>query len=143
MFFSECFQIIYSRNLLGSKYDSTVVTLNSRTDKRQISAAPNFRRFSDSSCSILENKEFWNKWIAFFDARSRCFLPRSLSPAKAMRYTDKTLSFHDSAIRATQWSYIFIKYQHWLYTHSRFPGFVSIDTWCRKKATFFTKFLFQ
>ena len=39
VFFSECFQLKYSRNFLELKYDLTVVTLNSRTDKRQYSAA--------------------------------------------------------------------------------------------------------
>ena len=43
--FSKCIQIKYSRNLFGSKYDSSMVTLNSCTDTRQISAAPNFRRY--------------------------------------------------------------------------------------------------
>ena len=38
--FSEYFQIKYSRNLLGSKYDSTMVTFISCTDRPQISAAP-------------------------------------------------------------------------------------------------------
>ena len=35
---------------------------------------------------------FETKLIAFFGANSRCFLPRSLSPAKAMRYADETYS---------------------------------------------------
>ena len=39
--FSKCFEIKHSRNLLGSKYDSTIVTFNSCTDMRQISDAPN------------------------------------------------------------------------------------------------------
>ena len=42
--FSKCFEIKYSRNLPGSKYDSTMVTFNLCTDTRQISAAPNSRR---------------------------------------------------------------------------------------------------
>ena len=43
--FSKCFEIKHSRNLLGSKYDSTMVAFNLRTDMRQISAAPNSRRY--------------------------------------------------------------------------------------------------
>ena len=43
--FSKCFEIKYSRNLLGLKYDSTMVTFNSCTDTRQISAVPNSRRY--------------------------------------------------------------------------------------------------
>ena len=45
---------------------------------------------------------FETKWIAFFRAKSRCFLPRSRSPAKAMLYADETLLFQGSAIGATQ-----------------------------------------
>ena len=55
---------------------------------------------------------FETKWIAFFIAKSRCFLPRSGSTAKAMLCADETLSFQDNAIRATQTSNIFNKYQH-------------------------------
>ena len=43
--FSKCFEIKHSRNLLGSKYDSTTVTFNSCTDMRQISAVLNSRRY--------------------------------------------------------------------------------------------------
>ena len=43
--FSKCFEIKHSRNLFGSKYDSTMVTVNSCADMRQISAAPNSRRY--------------------------------------------------------------------------------------------------
>ena len=84
---------------------------------------PKFSPVSDSSCSILENDECWNNWVAFFGAKSRCFLPRSRSPAKGIRYADEALSFYDSAIRTTLRSYILIKYQHWLHTHSRFKSF--------------------
>ena len=49
---------------------------------------------------------FETKWIAFFGAKSRCFLPRSRSLAKAMQYADETLSFQGSAIEATQSSNI-------------------------------------
>ena len=43
--FSKCFRIKCSRNLLRSKYNSTMVTFNSCTDTRQISAAPNSRQY--------------------------------------------------------------------------------------------------
>ena len=41
VFFSKSFQVNYSQNLLGSKYDLTMVTFNLWTDTRQISVAPN------------------------------------------------------------------------------------------------------
>ena len=56
--FSKCFQIKYSRNLFGSKYDSSMVTFNSCTDMRQISAAPNSRRY------LILLVSFW-KMISF------------------------------------------------------------------------------
>ena len=43
--FSKCFEKKYSENLLGSKYDSTMVIFNSCTETRQILAAPNSRRY--------------------------------------------------------------------------------------------------
>ena len=43
--FSKCFRIKYSRNLLRSKYNSTMVAFNSCTDTSQISAAPNSRQY--------------------------------------------------------------------------------------------------
>ena len=76
---------------------------------------------SDSTCFILENDEFWNKGIAFFGAKSRCFLPHSHSAANVARYAVETLSFHDSTIRATQWSY-FTK--NWFFV----SNFISIAT---------------
>ena len=59
--FFKCFEIKHSRNLLGSKYDSTMVTFNSCTDTHYISAAQKFLPVFDSTCSIVENDEFWNK----------------------------------------------------------------------------------
>ena len=78
-----------------------IQTFNSCTDARSDLGRLEFSPVSDSTCFILENDEFWNKWIAFFGAKSRCFLPHLYSPANAMRYADETLSFHDSVIRAT------------------------------------------
>ena len=46
---------------------------------------------------------FKTKWIVFFGAKLRSFLPRLRSPAKAIRYAVETLlSFQDRAIWATQ-----------------------------------------
>ena len=79
-----------------------MVTLNSCTNTRQITAAPNFRRY------LLLLVPFW-KIMSFetnglrFLVRNRaafCHIPHS--PANAMRNADKTLSFHDSTIQATQ-----------------------------------------
>ena len=90
---------------------------------------PKFSMVSDST--FWKMMSFETKWIAFFRAKSRCFVPRSRSPAKAMRYTDETLSFQNNAIRATQWSNIFKEHQHWLFKHSDSPGIVS-TLWCKK-----------
>ena len=49
---------IFTKYTIGSKNDLTMVTFNSCTDRRQISAAPKFSPISDSTCSILENDEF-------------------------------------------------------------------------------------
>ena len=95
-FFSECFQLKYSRNLLRSKYDLTMMTFSSWTDTRQISAAPKFSPVSDST--FWKMISFETKWIAFFGAKSRCLLPRSRSPARAIRCADETLSFQDYAM---------------------------------------------
>ena len=101
-FFFECFQLKYYQNLLGSKSDLTTMTFNSWTDTRQISAAPNSHSVSDSTCSSLKSDENETKWITFLEAKSRYFLLRWRSPAKAMRYADEALSFNDTTIRATQ-----------------------------------------
>ena len=67
--FSKCFETKYSRNLLGSKYDSTMVTFNSCTDTRQISAAPNFRR------NLILLVAFWRK--ISFETNGLHFLVRN------------------------------------------------------------------
>ena len=76
------------------------MTFNSWTDTRQTSAAPNSHRYL--IYLFWKMISFEAKWIAFFGAKSPCFLPHSRSPAKAMRYADEMLSFQDSALRATQ-----------------------------------------
>ena len=90
----------YSRNLLGTKYDSTMVTFNSCTDTRQISAAPN-------SCQYLILLDpFW-KMMSFetiglrFLVRNRAAfcLVSVLPQMQCGRDADETLSFHDSTIR--------------------------------------------
>ena len=85
----------YSRNLLETKYDSTMVTFNSCTDTRQISAAPNFRRY------LIVIVPFW-KMMSFetiklrFLVRNRaafcliCVFPQM----QCGRDADETLSFH-------------------------------------------------
>ena len=65
VFFSECFQTKYSQNLLGAKHDSTMVTFNSCTDTRQISTAPNSRRYL-----IRRVVPFW-KMMSFETIRFR------------------------------------------------------------------------
>ena len=92
---------------------------------------PKFSPVSNST--FLKMISFKTKSIAFFGVKSRCFLPRLRSPTKPMWYAIETLSFQDSAIRATQSSNVFKKHQYWLYKHSHSSGFVS--TLCCKRAT--------
>ena len=63
--FFKCFQIKYSRNLFGSKYDSSMVTLNSCTDLRQISAAPNSRRYPILLVSFWKMMTFETNGLRF------------------------------------------------------------------------------
>ena len=67
--FSKCFQIKYSRNLFGSKYDSSMMTFNSCTDTRQISSAPNFCR------NLILLVSFWKK--ISFETNGLRFLVRN------------------------------------------------------------------
>ena len=79
--FSKCFQIKCSRNLFGSKYDSFVVTFNSCTDTRQISAAPNSCRYLILLVSFWKMMSFEANGLRFL-VRNRaafcliCILPR-------------------------------------------------------------------
>ena len=79
--FSKCFQIKYFRNLFGSKYDSSMVTLNSCTDTRQISAAPNSRRYLILLVSFWKMMTFETNGLRFL-MRNRaafcliCILPQ-------------------------------------------------------------------
>ena len=59
----------YSRNLLGSKYNLTMVTFNSCTDTRQISAAPNSRRY------LIVLVPFWK--MMSFETNGLGFLVRN------------------------------------------------------------------
>ena len=61
---------------------------------------PKFSPVSDST--FWKMMSFETKWIAFFGAKLRCFVPRFGFPAKAIRYSDETLSFQNGAIRAMQ-----------------------------------------
>ena len=63
IFFSECFQLKYSRNLLGSKYDLIMVTFSSwlihvSSQSLQILTSIWFY--------FLENDQFWNKMYCVF-----------------------------------------------------------------------------
>ena len=79
-----------------------MVTVNSWIHTRQISVGPNSHQYLILLVPVWKIMSFETKWIAFFGAKSPYFLPRSRSPAKAMRYVDETTSFEDSAIRGTQ-----------------------------------------
>ena len=78
--FSKCFQIKYSRNLFGSKYDSSMMTFNSCTDTRQISAAPNSCRYLILLVSFWKMMSFETNGLRFL-VRNRaafcliCILP--------------------------------------------------------------------
>ena len=63
--FSKCFQIKYSRNLFGSKYNSSMVTFNSCTDTRQISAAPNSWRYLILLVSFWKTMSFETNGLRF------------------------------------------------------------------------------
>ena len=63
--FSKCFQIKYSRNLFGSKYDSSMVIFNSCTDTHQISAAPNSRRYLILLVSFWKMMSFETNGLRF------------------------------------------------------------------------------
>ena len=95
--FPECFQMKYSRNLLGSKYDWTMVTFNSCTDTPQISAAPDSRRYLILLVPFWKMKSFVTKRLRFL-VQNRSFLPRSRAPAKVMRYADETF-YHSMTAR--------------------------------------------
>ena len=102
VFFFERFQLKYSRNLLGLKYDLTTrVAFNLWIGIRQISAASNSHRYLILLVSFWKMMSFETKWSAFFGAKSHCCLVGDL-PQKQCGYADETLSFQDSAIRATQ-----------------------------------------
>ena len=80
---SVCFYFKNYRNLFGSRYDLAMATFNLWTDTRQISAAPNSHQYLIQLVPFWKMKSFATKWIAFFGAKSRCFLPRLRSPTKA------------------------------------------------------------
>ena len=63
--FSKLFQIKYSRNLFVSKYDSSMVTFNSCTDTRQISAAPNPCRYLILLVSFWKMMSFETNGLRF------------------------------------------------------------------------------
>ena len=63
--FSKWFEIKHSQNLLGSKYDSITVTFNSCTDMRQISAAPNSRRYLILLIPLWKMLSFETNWLRF------------------------------------------------------------------------------
>ena len=82
-----------------------MVTFSSWTDTRQFSAAPNSYWYL--ILLFWKMMSFGTKRIVFFGAKLHCFFSCSHSFAKAVRYADKTLSFQDSAMQATQCLNIF------------------------------------
>ena len=70
---------------------------------------------------------FDTKLIAFFGAKSRCVLPRSRSPAKAMRCADATLFFQAAryGLRNDRTFSINISTEPLTIKHSDSPSFVS------------------
>ena len=60
-----------------------MVTFNLWTDTRQISAAPNSHQYLILLVRFWKMTSFATNWIAFFGAKSRCFLPCLRSPTKA------------------------------------------------------------
>ena len=75
-----------------------MVTFNSWTNSSVLGRL----KFSPvSDFTFWKMMSFEANRIAFFGAKSRCFLP-GLRSAKAMWYADETLSFQESAIRGMQ-----------------------------------------
>ena len=73
---------------------------------------------------FLENDEFWSKMNCVLGCEIALLSASFMFSRKAMQFADETLSFQDSAIRATQWSNILVNINT-DYKHSDSPGFVS------------------
>ena len=142
MFFFRIFSLKYSRNLLGSKYNLTMVTFNSWTDTLQISAAPNFYHYLILLVPFWKIMSFETKWIAFFGAKSRCYLPRSRSPQKQCvmltRYSHSKIPRY--CLRSEDRAFP-LNINTRLYKHFHSPGFVS--TLCQLQKGNVAKFWFQ
>ena len=100
--FSKCFAIKHSRNLFGSKYDWTMVSFISCTDTRQISAAPNSRRYLIFLVSFCKMMSFETNGLRSLVRNRATFCLLHILSQMQSWYGDDTLPFHDSAIRATQ-----------------------------------------
>ena len=100
--FSVCFQIKYFGNLLGSKYDSTMVTFNLCTDMRQISAAPSSRRYLIVLVTFWKMMIFETNGLRFLVQNRATFCLVRVRLQKLCGMLTKHYSFHDSAIRPTR-----------------------------------------
>ena len=95
--FSECLEIKCSRNLLGSKYDSTMVTFNSRTATRQISAAPNSRRYLILLVSFWKMMRFETNGLRFLVRNRAAFCLIRILPQ--MQCGRLTRHYHSTTAR--------------------------------------------
>ena len=95
--FSKCFHIKYSRNLFGSKYDSSLVTLNSCTDTHQISAAPNSRRYLILLVSFWKMMTFETNGLRFLMRNRAAFCLIRILPQMQCRML--TRHYHSTTAR--------------------------------------------
>ena len=84
-----------------------MVTFNLWTDTRQISASPNSHQYLILLVPFWKMTSFATKWIVFFGENHAAFCLVCALQQK-QRYADETLSLKVTAMRATQWSNIFI-----------------------------------
>ena len=95
--FSKCFAIKHSRNLFGSKYDSTMVSFISYTDTRQISAAPNSRRNLIFLVSFCKMMSFETNGLRFLVRNRAAFCLLHILPQ--MQCGMVTIHYHSTTAR--------------------------------------------
>ena len=146
VFFFQIFSIKYSWNLLGSKYDFTIVTFNSWTDTHQFSAPQNSHWYL-----IL----LFGKWWVLKQNGLRFLVQNRtlLSASFVFSRKSNVVCWQDIIIprqRNTGGSNIFNKYQHCLYKHFDSLGYIfNLPTkktmWlnsCFNKLSFYAQLLY-
>ena len=95
--FFKCFEIKYSRNLFGSKYGLTMVTFNSCSDTRQISAAPNSRLYLILLVPFRKTKSFETYRLRFLVRNRAAFCLIRILPQ--MQWGMLTRHYHSTTSR--------------------------------------------